>query len=267
MNRTIASRLLMPYFFLTAISFLLFSCSGSLELTSQRRNVDIIVDGNANEWQGETSVLRNYNATLGVQHDDEFLYLCFTTSDRQVQFQVLGMGMTVWFDPEGKEKRSFGVRFPLGLEAPGRMLPRPGQADVDFLGIALQRQRLELELIKPGSDQPQRGSMGQFAGVQARFGRNRDVLVYELKVPLRTSQQYPWSVEAISTNPLSIGLETNPFSEDRLPGGQRQGQVIGVGRGRGRTASAPQGPAEQPEPLKVWARVRLSSTPMDVSSQ
>jgi hypothetical protein len=267
MTRTHNGDTLMQYAFLAVICFCFFSCSGPFELTSNPRNADIMIDGNANDWEGKTAVLRNHNATLGVQHDDEFLYLCFTTSDRQVQFQVLGMGMTVWFDPEGKEKKSFGVHFPIGMDAPGRMLPRPGQADVDFLGIALQRQRPELELLTPGNLQPKRGSMGQFAGVQARLGRNQDVLVYELKVPLRASQQHTWSVEAISATPLSVGLEATPFSQDRLPGGQRQGQVIGGGRGRGRTASAPQGPAEQPEPLKVWARVIFSSTANNAPSK
>lgn len=248
-----------------ALSFVtplfLNSCRSPMELTSQRRTTDIVIDGSAKEWEGKTVVLRNYNATLGIQHDDEFLYLCFTTSDRQLQFQVLAMGMTVWFDPEGKEKQSFGVRFPLGVEAPARMMPRPGQPDVDFLGVALQRQRPELELIGPGHEQATRGTLGQFAGVNARLGRNQDVLIYELKVPLKLSSQYRWSIEAVPTNPLSVGLEANPYSPDRLPAGQRQGlPTTGGGRGRGRAgASAPQGPAEQPEPLKVWVQVHLSS--------
>ncbi|HXG38247.1 MAG TPA: hypothetical protein VNL36_05710 [Bacteroidota bacterium] len=244
---------------LTAL-LLLNSCRSPLELTSQHRTAEVTIDGNAKEWEGKTVVLSNYNATLGIQHDDEFLYLCFTTSDRQVQFQILAMGMTVWFDPEGKEKHSFGVRFPLGMEAPARMLPRPGQADVDFLGIALQRQRPELELIGPGQEQTMRGTIGQFAGVNVRLGRHQDVLVYELKVPLKLSSQYRWSIEAVPTNPLSVGLEANPFAPDRLPAAQRQGlPTSGGGRGRGRAGGgSPQGPAEQPDPLKVWARVSLS---------
>jgi hypothetical protein len=244
------------------VSLLLNSCSTVLELTSQRRTVDILIDGSATDWEGKTVVLRNHNATLGIQHDDEFLYLCFTTSDRQLQFQVLAMGMTAWFDPEGKEKKSFGVRFPLGMEAPARMLPRPGPgaADIDFLGVALQRQRLELELIGPGPEQTTRGTIGQFPGVNVRLGRYQDVLIYELKVPLKPSSQYRWSIEAIPTNPLSVGLEANPFSPDRLPAGQRQGAATpGGGRGRGRVGGGtPQGPAEQPEPLKLWARVHWS---------
>jgi len=241
---------------------LLSSCRAPLELNSQRRITDIVIDGSATDWEGKTVMLSNYNATLGVQYDDEFLYLCFTTSDRQLQFQVLAMGMTVWFDPEGKEKKSFGVRFPIGVEAPGRMIPRPGPgaADMDFLGVALQRQRPELELIGPGPNQTTRSTIGQVPGVAARLGRNQDVLIYELKVPLKPSSQYRWSVEAIPSNPLSVGLETNPFSPDRLPAGQRQGAATGGGRGRSRVdGSAPQGPAEQPEPLKLWARVNWSS--------
>jgi hypothetical protein len=239
---------------IATIVFVLASCRSPFELTSHQRTGDIIIDGNAVEWDGKTMVLREHQATLGVQHDDEFLYLCFTTSDRQAQFQILGRGLTVWFDPEGKEKKSFGVHFPMGMEAPLRMLPRTGQPDIDVLGIALQRIRPEMELLGPGKDERRRVTIGQVGGINARLGRQQDLLIYELKVPLKFSPDHPWSIEVVPTNALSIGLEAEPLSVERLPSQRTNVPTAGRGRGRGSGGNI-QGPGDQPEPLKIWARV------------
>lgn len=241
----------------------LTSCRSPMELTSSWKQADIVIDGDNKDWQGYSTVLSNYNATLGVRHDNDFLYLCFATTERQFHMQMVGLGLTVWFDPDGGKNKRFGIHFPLGLEGGGRMLmSQTDENTSQMLGRFLDRIPPQIELLGPGADERYRVSLVQTSGINVRLGRSQDALVYELKVPLKKSDQSPWALNIDPTKPLGIGLETSEPSRDRLQSQRAQaaparGGRGGRGGGGGATAANPG--QEPPQLLKLWTRVTFAT--------
>ncbi len=241
----------------------LTSCRSPMELTSSWKQSDIVIDGNNMDWQGFTTVLSSHNGTIGVLHDNDFLYLCFTTTERQFHAQMVGFGFTVWFDPDGGNNKIFGIHFPLGFDGGGRALMSQAEENTSqMLERFLDRIPPQLELLGPGADERHRVSVAQASGISVRLGRSQDALVYELKVPLKKSDQSPWALTIDPTKPLGIGLETSEPSRDRLQNQRAQaaparGGRGGRGGGGGATAANPG--QEPPQLLKLWTRVTFAT--------
>ena len=97
-------------------NFLLAGCT-KLELTSQWRDGLVAIDGENREWTGATTYLEDNNAAIGLLNDEEYLYVSLLTMDRMLQNQIMRAGFTLWFDPNGGKDKTFGIRFPLGMNS------------------------------------------------------------------------------------------------------------------------------------------------------
>jgi uncharacterized membrane protein YgcG len=253
------------------VAFTLFGCSSSVELTSGWSAQEIRIDGDNAEWKDATTRLAGPNVLVGVKNDNKDLYLCLITSNVQTQAQLLALGTTVWFDTEGKKNKSFGIQFPVtGLLQGRRFNQRPNPEDLRHLIEAAQRQ---LEIVGPGTER-HRFADRECRGVDVHLGYTDGTLTYELKVPLHSSADQPYAINADPTKLLAIGFETgnladamrgalNPTSPSSAPtgggrGGGRSGGRGGTGGGGGSALGA-----DAPEPLKHWLTVHLagSSTP------
>jgi hypothetical protein len=94
---------------------------GKPELQSHWRDRDVTIDGVVGvegepdrEWTGSRYALEDQNVAVGLLNDEEYLYISLETRDRRIGMQLIGMGFTVWFDPDGGDDRVLGVQFPLG---------------------------------------------------------------------------------------------------------------------------------------------------------
>jgi hypothetical protein len=103
------------------LGFLLMStlgvmgCSSAVQLTSDWKKSEIVIDGKQNEWQGSLYGLKKVNVAIGVRNDAENLYLCFISYDQGIGRQIMSGGFTVWFDPSGGTDERCGIKFPVGL--------------------------------------------------------------------------------------------------------------------------------------------------------
>lgn len=284
------------------------------DLPSAWRSVDLTIDGSDAEWPGGATLLGEIPIALGVANDGEFVYVRVRTSDRAAAMQILYGGLTVWVDPGGREKKVFGLKYPVGTKLPEptrrggsaggqageptsgrRPLPEappggqdeqgrspgrpPGQAP-DPATVVPPR----IEILGPGKDDA-RSLVLEFLppGVAVGIARVENTLVYEFKVPLVKSADYPYAVGAAPGARIGIGLETGKVQRPEVPG--RPGGMTGGGRspggggpggmgpggmggmggrggqggGRGRGADAGlEGLFKQ---VKVWARVQLATAP------
>jgi hypothetical protein len=98
--------------FVSALQFI--GCSSAVQLTSAWKRTDIIIDGKQNDWQGDLYDLKKAKVTIGVRNDEKNLYLCFISTDKNVQRQIMSGGFTVWFDPTGGTDETYGIQFPVG---------------------------------------------------------------------------------------------------------------------------------------------------------
>ncbi len=106
-------------------AILMFTALGSLTVVARADRVhldshltdgNIVVDGNIGEWTGPFVTLNEQHpVAVAVANDGEYLYLALTASEAVVRRQILGQGLIVWFDPEGKDKKHFGIKFPVGV--------------------------------------------------------------------------------------------------------------------------------------------------------
>ncbi len=269
---------------------LLFLCFSRVDfavskskLDSRWREAPVIIDGKDSEWESAATLFEKEKLRIGLMNDEDFLYVGLGLPERTQMMQALFQGLFVWFDPKGGKKKSFGIRFPVGLRSmdfdrpaasedpPGRGQARP---DPEELNRRLVEMLRLVEVILDGK--ATRRPSGEFPGIAAGVSARGDGLFCELKVPLGPSDKWPYSIAITPERPLGVGLETpgprRPQSMSR-PGGMGGtmgdggtddpeaggGSMSGGMGGGGGLRSGGGRRMPQMEPVKVWIEVRLAS--------
>lgn len=283
--RRISARLRFGLVLAMLVPTVLGASSKKQRLDSHWRDREITVDGDNGEWPGPLlAVDEHQRLTAAAVNDGQFLYVVLSTSDAALRAQIMGQGLIVWFDPGGGDKKSFGVKFPVGMgdgDMPGRGrgFRRPDAAAGGVQSDPSQRVApLEppnrLEIFGPEKDDAHSFVADKVPGLSVKVGQVEGALVYELKVPLARTDEYPYAVQAKSGALIGFGLETvkreRPSREGRGGmggfggggGGGGMGGRGGMGRGGGmggRGGGMGRGDSEAPKPLKAWATIKLSS--------
>ncbi len=229
---------------------------GNTELESTWRDRELTIDGNAIDWEGTTVHVEDENVTVGLSNDEDFLYLFLSSNDKNIQRQLLTRGLTVWFDPDGGNDRDFGIRFPLGTGMP--MMSRERMApDREEFNEMYKKTLTELEILGPGEHDRLRTSVLGEHGISVKLGEAKENLVYELKVPLFRTVDYPHAVGSAAGETIGVGFETTQPNREimrdrprgRMSGGRRPGGRPAGGMKRGSMA----------ERLELWTVVNLAS--------
>jgi hypothetical protein len=257
--------------FVVLISVLTSGCGGSAELTSSWNPKEVTIDGRASEWGTHLSALKDTHVSLGVQNDQDYLYLCLTSTDLQFRRQMMGLGLTVWFESENGEK--LGIQYPIGMREQGRLAsfePEENRQPEDrrkLMEEALQN----LEVLGPGKDDRNLLSILQAPGISVKVGSSEGPVVYELKLPLKKSNDHPYAIGAGVGSTVKLAIETGKFEPqvrqgDGGPsGGMRGGRRGGGGGGMpggggygGGRQGRESGGGSRPDPLDVSLKVHLT---------
>lgn len=239
---------------------------------------DVVVDGDAGDWQGALRSVDEAPLTLGVRSDERHVYVAVVTSDREAIRHTLLTGLTVWLDAGGGTGEDFGVRFPLGAvrdgqlpdlsELGGRRGEEPSDRDQSARLEALTR---EIGLVQQGTLLTLEREAA--TGIDAAATLESGTLTVELKVPLALADDAPFAVGAAPGATIGIGVENPELDRDALRAQLRErmqarggaGAMQGAGarrggRGGGRMGRGGRGGerAGLPEPVEVWVRAELS---------
>ncbi|HCV41868.1 MAG TPA: hypothetical protein DGH68_00165 [Bacteroidetes bacterium] len=249
-------------------------CGSTTEMSSSWGNTQVTVDGNANEWGSGLTNLKDTKVFLGVRNDQDFVYLCLTSADRQFRRQVIGTGLTLWFESEDGQR--VGDLYPIGMAGQGRQPSfnpdeTPGSDERERIA---QQALQDLEILGPGKDDKNLFSIVQSPGISVKVGGSQESGAYELKVPLRKSTEHPYAVEAAAGSTLKISIATGKFDPGSRPGGTGEGRHGDGGGGRphgggmsgggmhegggGNGGETPHG--ARPEPLDVSVKGRLAGS-------
>jgi hypothetical protein len=280
----------LPFLALAALTsaILLFSGCDDAELYSAWRDRDITIDGNDSDWTGaRLQVFDKPSLAIGLMNDRENIYLLVKSRDRSVQSQMAMQGLTVWFDPYGRKKETFGVQYPLGRGpmmppdgGPGERHPQgwgshdqgPGEPDrieETDIGKALER---AWQVMITGPEKNECCTLAlaraESFGVKARMRMAEGFLVYEFQVPLQEDSGHPYAVAMgvyDTMQVISIGLQTGGSGRPEGghgPSGRGMGMPPSSGRG-GRPGGmmGGRGPGGMPEALEYWAKVALRLVP------
>ena len=241
------------------------------ELSSAWKDREITIDGKSGDWKNVVAYIEKTNAAVGLLNDELHLYVCLTTMDRITATQIAASGFTVWLDPEGGKKKTFGIRFPLGMQGSGDPMkikeslrdPKKFRALFEDLGS-------EMEILGPGKDQRVRTLRSTIEGIEVSTGYSEGRFVYELKLPLarNTAQRYGIGTDAGKT--IGVGFETPELDREAMASqtkGQRGGGLGGRGGGGGGGKGGMGGGGKggmrpggaMPEPFELWTKVALSA--------
>ncbi len=247
------------------LTFLLIGCGNSkLELNSNWRDREITVDGKNTEWRGAMLFFEEDNVSVGLFNDENFFYICMIVEDQFVRTQVMRQGFTVWFDPDGGKDKTFGIKYPVGMQASGMGMRRDEQS-VERSRQAPRRPMIELEILGRGKDELKKMPIAEAKGIDIIAEFSSGMLVYELKVPLIQSEQHPYAIGAEADSSVGIGLEMSkmerPDMRRQMSGGRGGGGPSGGMRGGagGRGMPGGRGRPQMRQPLKIWAVVQLAS--------
>jgi hypothetical protein len=270
---------------LALISVISFAGCGAYKLTSLWRDRDVTIDGLSTEWQGTTTYIEDASVAVGLMNDSEYLYISLSTSLRSVVAEILAQGFTVWLDGEGGKRESFGVRCPIGT-------PQEIKDPSQFKEIAQDREKLnnliieklessaeQLEIIGPNQSDVTRLFASEVPGLEIGLGHQGGRFVYELKVPLRSSEEHPYSIGLDRSHCVGVGFETPEIDREKMAGAMPRGGAPGGGmpgggappggampgggmgeRGMpGGARGSGGGPGNMPERLELWTKVELAS--------
>ena len=250
--------------FLFLLLITAWGCAGRVYLvTSLAPRHAIAIDGDAEDWNGALSYVAKDRLFVGFMNDRDNLFIGLTREGEGRPGPARPEPWTIWFDPAGGTKRTFGLRI-----APGEP-PGPERDEGEAPGGAA-----ELEWLGPGGNVVRRFSTEAAAemGLEVREGRAGGASVLEIKIPLRASEGRPFAVgvkgsEAVvgvgifSSRPDLLGRPRGPEGmggrPGGVPGGVGGGAAIGGPEGGMRGAMRPNLDPDLSKPVKVWARVRL----------
>ena len=74
------------------------------EYASSWRDQEIVIDGSNNDWRHPTCYLDDLKGVVSACNDDEYLYLCLLSADRDVMRQMMMSGMTMMCCQQQDEK-------------------------------------------------------------------------------------------------------------------------------------------------------------------
>jgi hypothetical protein len=261
-------------------------CGGKVDLESTWREKDVFVDGANTEWTGATTYFEDQKLSVGLQNDDEYLYVALFVGDRGIQAQIVMHGCTVWFDPSGKGEKEFGVHYPLGArlgERGGEAGDRPSGSgaksgggprgtppDSKMLAEMLSNQPKTVELLGPEPGEYHHQALVDNK-IEVIALVHETSLVYEIKIPLARGGEFLYGIGMEPGTKIAIGVETPEIERPERPQGTGSGFGGGKGGGRGGRGGVGGGRGgnrpEPPAPLEVWATVKLAPVPVSAKCQ
>lgn len=250
-------------------------CS-TLELESTWKDRDITLDGKGGEWLGAKYYFEDSAISVGLINDERYLYVSMMTENPMLRSQMMRQGLTVWLDPQGGKNKSFGIKFPLGRQGEEQeregMDPREMMDEMarEEMMQRLQESMTELEVLGPDEKVLGRWDVEDSKGIEVKMRNAGGTFVYELKVPLASSEEHPFAVGVEPGDIIGVGF-LSPKMQMRRPSGIRGGGRMpgggggmppggggGMGGMGGRGGMGGMG-SQVPQDLKIWAKVQLAS--------
>ena len=229
--------------FLTVLS--LFSGIMAQVSTSKWEAQSIVIDGNGADWG---TLPRFFNAESNVKYefrnDAKNLYLILKAADRSTQIQMLSAGFSVKLKVKTSPPLKVAIAFPALKkgEMPPMIINQDGKID------NLSYKSTEGAVIIPKDTALLDGflfSKGKIVSDSndensicfARSKTSRELVTYEIRVPLREIYGNDFSLVNLNTTPIQLLVNINDLSQrdmKKMKGHQGKGMSGGMpGGGRG----------------------------------
>ena len=283
-------------FLMTSVFF--SSCNKGIIGTSHWQEKALKIDGSAADWKD--TLLYDYKSHFlyTILNDNKNLYVCIKIVDLKNQMKILRRGITIWFDTTGRNKKAFGVKFPLsGVASYHKM--SSSEKNTDSGDLMKDMKTMEKMLISEQRDLEMIGftllgyekkesvkvSLLASLGIKVAIGiDSTDCMIYEMSVPLSYLFKTPAKALNDNNRVLSVGMESGDNyggtsdGEGRgsgshsgsggmggggrggMGGGMRGGGMGGSGSHGGGMHSGSSSQNRDTDPIKTWIEVKLAKS-------
>ena len=218
-------------------------------------------------WMSHEDKIFSYN----ICADDQNLYVRVRTDEFYTKRKMGAFGFTLWFDPSGKKKKTYGLKFPVGgNEAEERMGLINQQAPTgntigekaDFQKTAdrMLIENLELlELIGLSKDPITATRSGITNGIKVAIDMDaQDAYTYEVIIPFRS-----YRLTRAQVNDLSVGFETGKYTMPKQKPTTKNSPVAGADLSPAQLSrmqgyGSLQGNPKLTYPTSAWVKVSLN---------
>lgn len=281
-NGWMMKRLLKAHWHKTGVFFLLIFVAGcgTNKVVSQWRHHEVVTNGLENEWKGAPQYYdSDRQLAIRVMNDEEALYICLSANEDRLKRMIALKGLTLWLDPEGGEKKTFGIRLPGKSRSPeqnkrssgdhrsgSQNNQRKAKTDRGSRKPPELKMPRDMEIIYAGETAPLKMTIAQArdTGIEIGTGQPDGRIVCEFRIRFKAAACLT------DLNPgmmLGIGCEVGTDSGKNMMekktgngnrgAGRKGGKMGGPGGGGPREGKVRS--RQRPEPLEVWMAVNLAS--------
>jgi len=247
---------------LPACAFILLvaGCAGGPSITSSSPDRDIVVDGDMVEWIDRLTEIADSRLRVGVQHDEDFVYIGILSTQRSTVQQIAADGLTIWFDSTDAKEHGLGLRYPVGVAN----LPVAIRSSEEDRMARLRDAANQIDLyFEP--EKPVRRPTASNPGLQAASGFEFGAFTMEIRIPRHSDRNDALTVPVATNGSVWLGFQTGrdqntaPDDDDRDTMGGRgpTGGIGAVGRDFGGRGNGPAG--MYTGPINTWINVSLGN--------
>lgn len=230
-----ASKKWFPWLALVLVIFPVAAAAKTAQVQSRWQKTPLKIDGDISDWLAPA-----FNAEKSVQvdyafgNDAENLYLIFVFKDPKYLSSLAQTGFTVWFNGQGKKKKTLGVRFlkktlpaseviavmekksgPLSEEKKKEMLAKPAYIVNQFLAVNGDNEDQTGPVFK-------QGPLPEFTSLSAS-GR----LAFEFRIPIGPGNELNLAAGKTVLVGFDWGGLTKEMRQERLQRGGYEGSEGG----------------------------------------
>jgi uncharacterized membrane protein YgcG len=254
----------------------------NVELTSQRSEQGIKVDGQISDWpENAMTFLEEQQATVGLCNDSANVYVLVCSRKPEWARMIKMTGLRVYLDAKGTQQKDFMLKF-TGGPTREQIMAAGGEKDT------AQRREMPPEM-RDRMRGPERSTEPRFIcfqkdvisekeiptdgaeGPAVAFGIDKGFFVYEFSVPLNENGIRHYGLGVPSGSKIGLGLIWGEVDKSKMREemGEGRGDRGGMGGGgggfggRGGKGGGPpdgRGGFEMPKKQEVWLKVQLTSS-------
>jgi hypothetical protein len=231
------------------------------------------IDGQIEEWQGETmSLQKKEDVEYALRNDGSNLYILFIFKNPKYLSSIEKTGMTLYANTSGKKDKDFAVKFirktvsgeqlVAYMEKQGQPLPEETKQElidkpkfVVFEATAINKKGEEIFPSGPVPDV----SLPGF-----RYGKVDDQIVYELRIPLCSRDHHPAGIGAEPGTDVKLGFEWGGMTDEmraamRGRGGGATGTDMAKEHRTGDYSGQVPDVSRGPKKYSFWVDAKLAS--------
>ncbi len=192
-------------------------------VTSRWLAAPLRIDGQNQDWAGDAlTTEKGVKVDYAFGNDGRNLYVLFIFNDPKFLSSIEATGITIYFSPEGKKQKDFGVRFKKKNVGPEEVI-----ATYEKRGIALTEEKKQEIRATPKYNLFEADAVDKDGQVIApaenqadvdppafRSARQGNLVVYEFRVPLVARDLHPAGVGAAPGQAIRVGFEWGGLTDE-----------------------------------------------------